>query len=93
MHKLIYILLILGLCACQQGNENTDSDHRDKTDSASESQPIKMVETSQDNSSDSLTGLYQQSVQNLLKSRPSYATVLGVDESLAGEDFQKKVRD
>lgn len=93
MHKLIYILLILGLCACQQGNENTDSDHRDKTDSASESQPIKMVETSQDNSSDSLTGLYQQSVQNLLKSRPSYATVLGVDESLAGEDFQTKLGD
>ncbi|KAA3638045.1 MAG: DUF885 domain-containing protein [Proteobacteria bacterium] len=93
MRTVMYIMLILGLCACQQDDESSVSDQQNKADKDTVQQQVQISDTKQDMMADVLSSLYQQSAQNLLKTRPTYATVLGVDEGLAGEDFQSKLGD
>ncbi len=92
MRYIAVLLFITFLVACgsdepvsepqqiTQDNENT------KGSSTTDQQDQKTVQQS-------LSVLYEQSVKNLLTARPTYATVLGVDENLAGEEFQSKLGD
>ncbi len=93
MRYLLWLLLSLSLVACQ--NDEPVSKQQDKNQSTQEAQQqsSSTKQQQQTKHNQSLAALYRQSAQNLLRARPTYATVLGVDESLAGEGFQSKLGD
>jgi len=93
MHRIIILLLLISLAACQNDEPTAQESQNNKAAKAANVQPSLANQNNQSESNRSLAHLYQQSVQNLLKARPTYATVLGVDDNLAGEEFQSKLGD
>src|SRR5690554_2171170 len=93
MRYLLWLLLSLSLVACQ--NDEPVSKQQDKNQSTQEAQQqsSSTKQQQQTKHNQSLAALYRQSAQNLLRARPTYATVLGVTEDLAGEAFQSKLGD
>lgn len=92
MRLLITLMCVLGLTACQ-GESTTDNSSPSGV--APEQAHSKAVESEQQAQKPDqlLLRYYRQSVQNLLTARSTYATVLGVDESVAGDGFQSKLGD
>jgi uncharacterized protein (DUF885 family) len=92
MRQLMILMLLISLAACQDDERTTQQSQQFRIDEENSLQP-STAEQNKQSENRSLVLLYQQSAQNLLNARPTYATVLGVTEDLAGEAFQSKLGD
>ncbi|GAA4812043.1 Tat pathway signal protein [Marinicella pacifica] len=86
MRLILILILAFIVSACD--NDGSVSDQSKDTVNHQNSKQTEIV-----GNQSMLTKLYRQSAQNLLEARPTYATVLGVGEDLAGDEFQSKLGD
>lgn len=89
MRFAVILMFFFWLTACQQ---EQSIEQANQVEVANESLSSQASESDYA-ANQSANSLYQKSVQTLLTARPSYATVLGVDDSLAGENYAAKIGD
>lgn len=91
--RLILILILAFIVSACDNDGSVSDQSKDSLNYQKSEQAESSTQTEIAGDQPILTNLYRQSAQNLLEARPTYATVLGVGEDLAGERFQSKLGD
>lgn len=91
--RLILILILAFIVSACNNDGSVSDKSKDTVNHQNSEQTESSTQTEITGDQQALSNLYRQSAQNLLQARPTYATVLGVTEDLAGEAFQSKLGD
>ncbi len=92
MRVILLLMLFFWLTACQEEQSAENINQNEITGDQPSSQDLD-IDSQSDKGANTLSAYYQKSAQILLTARPTYASVLGVDASLGGNDYNAKIGD
>lgn len=96
MRVKLILILCFWLTACQEEQSTENTNQNINQNEVAADQPSSQIQNSDNQSdkvADTLSVYYQKSAQILLTARPTYASVLGVDAALGGENYAAKIGD